>query len=314
MISHTSGYILQHKKENTPCRLFYNHYTSEDQPIRAAILIVHGMKEHSGRYDIFARFLSEKGFAVLTYDHCGHGHSVNDKTALGYFQKDKPDKKLVQDAELLADKLKALYPDTPRFVLGHSMGSFVTRLLLQHNADKFRGAIFTGTGGKNPTAVFSKPLIGLLNKISPTRRSNFINSTFDKMNNMRFKNEPDATSSSWLSLDKANREAFDNDPLCGFPFTNNGFYTLITINTSATKKDWAKNIPKQFPLLFLSGAADPIGNFGIGIKKIVADLKNKGFEDIEMRLYDRMRHEILNESIKSQVYDDITTWIEKHLE
>lgn len=309
MISHQSGYILLHGNPNEHRRLFYNHFSPENQSVKAAVLILHGMKEHSGRYEEFARFLAGNGFAVLTYDHLGHGKSARDSADLGFFQRNHPAGQLVKDAGQIADHLRELHPDVPKFILGHSMGSFITRLLLQESPEKFNGAIIVGTGGKNIPAILTKPFIGLLNRISPRKRNKLVNKMFDKMNNVRFRNEPDATSSSWLSLDKANRLAFDSDPLCGIPFTNNGFHTLISVNTKATRRNWARNIPRQFPLLFVSGEDDPIGNFGNGVRRITAELKKDGFEDVEQKLYKQMRHEILNEKIRPQVYGDIAGWI-----
>ena len=104
------------------------------------------------------------------------------------------------------------------------------------------------------------------------------------------------------------------DPLNGVPFSNNGFYALLTLNVNATKRDWAQPIHKTLPMLFVSGGDDPIGNFGKGVKQTVSRLKEDGFVDVELKLYEGMRHEILNEDIKEQVYDDILEWLVEHRE
>ncbi len=291
-------------------RLYYNHYVPEKQPVKATMLIVHGMKEHSGRYQALAEYLVQHGVAVITYDHVGHGNSVENEYQLGFFRNIDPHKLLVEHADEMADKLSSLHLNVPHYILGHSMGSFITRLLLQKSHSKFSGAIIVGTGGKNIAAQLTKPLFGLLNKVSPTKVSTFINETFDKMNNVRFKNEPGASSTSWLSFDRSNRESFDKDPFCGVPFSNNGFYALITLNTLATERDWAKSIAYEFPMLFISGEDDPIGDFGKGIRRTVLYLINDGFKNISYKLYPKMRHEILNESINKDIYDNIVNWIE----
>ncbi len=106
---------------------------------------------------------------------------------------------------------------------------------------------------------------------------------------------------------------FLQDELCGVLFSINGFYTLLSVNVKATDRRWAKTLPQAFPMLFISGSDDPIGNFGKGIKQTVSDLEQDGFKDITMKLYTGMRHEILNETDKQNVYNDIINWIEKHL-
>lgn len=99
----------------------------------------------------------------------------------------------------------------------------------------------------------------------------------------------------------------------GIPFTNNAFYTLISLNKQATKRNWTKNISKEFPFLFLSGEDDPIGDFGKGVRKTVSQMQADGFYKVDSKLYPGMRHEILNETIKEEVFSDIYDWISKRL-
>lgn len=132
---------------NTYSLPFHTFYIPENQNIKATILVLHGMQEHSGRYDEFAKFLSNSGYAVLTYDHLGHGKTAKNKESLGYFQKENPKQKVIDDAENMAKLLESRFPNIPHFVLGHSMGSFITRCLLQQAGEKFSGAIIVGTGG-----------------------------------------------------------------------------------------------------------------------------------------------------------------------
>ncbi len=133
------------------------------------------------------------------------------------------------------------------------------------------------------------------------------------MNNRHFRNEKNTNGLNWLSLNQANRTAYLRDELCGLPFSNNGFYTLLSLNVRATRRSWANLVSGKLPFLFVSGANDPIGNFGKGVNKTVKDMKKDGFEDVAVRLYPDMRHEILNEDIRLQVYNDIEEWMVAHL-
>ena len=289
--------------------LFYTLYLPENQEAKASMLILHGMQEHSGRYKAVAEYFANQGFAVLTYDHIGHGKTAQSREELGYFQAHKPDKQLVSDTKLMAEQLENLYPNLPKYIMGHSMGSFITRVFLQENYQDFDGAIIVGTGAKVPGIGFFKTYLAVKNTFNPKKRSSFVNRTFSNMNNKKFKNQAGADATSWLSANPENRAAFEKDSSLGVPFTNNGFYTLIKINQKATKRNWAKKIDKDFPILFVSGAEDPIGDFGKGIIKTTSHLEKKGFSEIQAKLYPNLRHEVLNESIKEEVYDYILNWI-----
>lgn len=306
-ISKASAYLPSNI--NSEPQLFYTMFSPET--VKATLLIVHGMQEHSGRYAEIAEYFANHGIAVLTYDHLGHGKSVKDKNEIGFFQLDKPDDRLIADAEMMADHLAEQYPDVPHFILGHSMGSFITRCLLKRASKKFAGAIITGTGGPLPGIDVLRGYLSFANMIAPHHRT-FLNSVFTKVNNKQFKKDKNFGDTSWLSVNQKNRTAFEQDELCGIPFTHNAFYTLFTIYKRATSRDWASSISKSFPFLFISGQNDPIGDFGKGVTLTINNLKNDGFQDVNAKIYPEMRHEILNEEIREKVLSEIYDWMLKH--
>ncbi len=312
MVIQKSAYKQQFTNNECSQKLFYNLYHSDSQKIKATVVILHGMQEHSGRYHDFAGHLADAGFAVLTYDHLGHGKTARDKNDLGFFQSQNPDKQVVDDAESMAELMETLYPEVPHFLIGHSMGSFIARCLLQQASHLFAGAVIIGTGGKTNGAKLLKSYFAWMNKIKPRHHTGF-NKVFSYVNNRHFRNEKNTNGLNWLSLNQANRTAYLRDELCGLPFSNNGFYTLLSLNVRATRRNWANLVSGKLPFLFVSGANDPIGNFGKGVNKTVKDMKKDGFEDVAVRLYPDMRHEILNEDIRLQVYNDIEEWMVAHL-
>ncbi|UKB78500.1 alpha/beta fold hydrolase [Chryseobacterium sp. MEBOG07] len=293
---------------NRESQLYYTIFSPET--VKATLLIVHGMQEHSGRYSEIAEYFAAHGIAVLTYDHLGHGKSVKEKKDIGFFQLEKPDERLVADAEMMADHLAEQYPEVPHFILGHSMGSFITRCLLQKACSKFAGAIITGTGGPLPGIDLLRTYLSLTNAIAPRHRT-FLNSVFTSVNNKHFKKDKDFSDTSWLSVNPKNRKAFEQDEWCGIPFTHNAFYTLFTIYKKATARNWATSISQSFPFLFVSGQNDPIGDFGKGVMHTVDNLKADGFQNVEVKIYPEMRHEILNEEIRGKVLKEIYDWISK---
>ncbi|MDH6252892.1 alpha-beta hydrolase superfamily lysophospholipase [Chryseobacterium sp. H1D6B] len=300
-----AGYL---SKNETDQKLFHTLFYPENTEVKATLLIIHGMQEHSGRYAAIAEYFASRGLAVLTYDHLGHGKSVSDKKDIGFFQLHHPDERLISDAAMMSDHLIQKYPNVPHFVLGHSMGSFITRCLLQRTGGQFAGAIITGTGGSLAGINLVKSYFSLANKIIPRKRT-FFNSIFNIVNNKKFKKDKDFSDTSWLSLNPKNRNAFSHDELCGVPFTNNAFYALFSVYKKATARHWARSIPKSLPLLFISGQDDPIGDFGKGVLETVDNLEHDGFKEVSSKLYPKMRHEILNEEIREEVLSEIYGWM-----
>lgn len=306
LVFKTAAYLSS--KINNESQLFYTVFSPETT--KATLLIVHGMQEHSGRYVEIAEYFAAHGIAVLTYDHLGHGKSIKEKKDIGFSQLEKPDERLIADSEIMADYLAKQFPDVPHFILGHSMGSFITRCLLQKASNKFSGAIITGTGGPLSGINILIAYLSLANAISPRHRT-FLNFVFTSVNNKHFKKDKDFSDTSWLSINPENKKAFEQDELCGIPFTNNAFYALFTIYKKATARNWASSISKSFPFLFVSGQDDPIGDFGKGVIYTVNNLKANGFQNVEIKIYPEMRHEILNEKIREEVLNEIYHWIVK---
>jgi Lysophospholipase len=298
---------------NSQHKIFYSLYEPTNQPVLATILLIHGMQEHSGRYQELANYLTTQQFAVLTYDQLGHGKTASYPDLLGYFKKEKAKEQLIDDAITMSSFLREAYPQAQQFILGHSMGSFVTRCVLQKIGGQFKGAIIVGTGQRQKGSSAFRVLLAVLNTVAPHKRSRLINRIFDKRNNTQFKNEPNQNNSNWLSVSKTNRISFLEDPLCGGLFTNNGFHTVLDLSLQATDIEATKNIPKDLPIVFISGQDDPIGDFGIGVEKSAAQLSAQGQTDITLKLYAGMRHEILNEDCKMEVFQFISNWLHRHL-
>ncbi len=295
----------------------YLHHTffepsDPNTTITATLLIVHGMAEHSGRYSEFAQFLADKGIAVATYDQLGHGKTVKSASEFGFFGEEHPVQSLLKDMILMADILKGRHPEVPHFVMGHSMGSFIVRTVMKHHAHNFAGAILMGTADVNPLAKVLLPVNTLLAKVAPKTTNMLLAKTMNKTLNSKLDKHISSSKFAWLSEDQANIDAYEADPLTGFDFTNNGFMTLFTLMQSGLNKGWATTINKDFPMLFVSGKNDPVGDMGKGVQKVVGRLNAQKFVDVSMKLYPHMRHEPLHELEKQVVYQDILGWMDDH--
>ncbi|MEG1870173.1 MAG: alpha/beta fold hydrolase, partial [Oscillospiraceae bacterium] len=265
------------------------------QTPKGVIQIVHGMCEHMGRYESFMKFFAENGYVVCGNDHLGHGETVANKEDLGFFGTAQGYSKLLQDVHKLNLIMKKDYPDLPYFILGHSMGSFITRLYLAKYDDNLTGAIISGTGGPNPMVKAGYKLAcGAIRKRGERYRPKNIDKMVFGAYNTHFKGK-NSTSKDWLSSDPQVVADFMADEYCMFTFTAAGFKDLFALHYLANREDTVQRIPHQLPILLLSGEQDPVGAYGKGVHKVYSMFKKAGIENVTLQLYPNGRHEMLNE-------------------
>lgn len=281
---------------------------------KAIVQIIHGMAEYIERYEPFAQFLTDQGILVTGDDHLGHGKTAGlNQAQYGYFCDKHADTVLVRDEHRLKKTIQAEYPDVPYYILGHSMGSFILRNYLCRYGTGINGAIIMGTGMQPKGLLsFSKVLVGSQKLIFGGKHvSKFIDKIAFGTYNKRF--EKSETNSAWLTRDVAIQERYINDPFCGFTFSVNGFGTLFQLILNLHNKESLGKMPKDLPILFVSGEEDPVGDYGKAVKDVYNSFISLGMNDVTLKLYPKNRHEILHEYEKDQVYSDILGWLETHI-
>lgn len=296
----------------------YNRYLPPaDVKPTAALLLVHGMVEHAGRYADFAEFLAAQGVVVQTFDQLGHGMRAAQMGDLGYMGLPDPAKRILDYTRAQYDALAYDYADLPKFILGHSMGSFVARALLpslteQPNA-QLAGAILMGTSDANPLANAFLPITRALNVIAPQQDSAVLDGLLRRVTNLPFWRERDKNHLNWLNTDREQIQRVIDDPLMMFHFSYNGFYALMELMARATPADWAQGVRRDLPMLWVSGQDDNVGQMGKALPRIVKRLREQAFSDVAYKQYAGMRHEILFDPNHAQVYDDIAAWLKQHV-
>ena len=277
------------------------------------IQVVHGMIEHIGRYKYFAEILCSKGYIVVGHDQLGHGRSVLSRKEYGYFSGNNPSDTLIRDIHQLRVNIQKRYPNLPYIMLGHSMGSYLLRKYLVYYGKGLSGAIILGTGFVNSgLATFGTVITRVLAVFEGWKcRSNLVKML---MYNNSYKGY-DLTATdperSWLSRDLERVKWAYSDPACRFSFTLNGYLGLFqTVAFSCSEKN-IRRIPKMLPLLILSGDKDPVGDLGEGVIRFSRLCDKAGIRNKTMKLYGGARHEILNETDRDVVYEDILNWLEK---
>ena len=291
-------------------------HTMEWKPqgeVTAVLQICHGMIEYVGRYEEFAEFLCEKGYYVVGNDHLGHGKSVQAKSEYGFFNEKYGNVCVLGDMHTLRQRTMKKYPDVPYFMLGHSMGSSLLRQYIQMYGNGLSGVILMGTVADHGKAslLFGKRLCRLMAAFRGWHyRSKMVDNLAIGGYNKKFK--PAHTRADWITSDFERLEAYASDPLCSFRFTVNAYYNMFLGMLSTQRKEGVYMIPKSLPVLFVSGAEDPVGEFGKGVRKIYEKYRAAGIQDVTLRLYVGDRHEILNETDREQVFDDLLEWLEEH--
>ena len=287
-------------------------YIPDGKPI-AILQIAHGMVEFIDRYDGFAEYLCSKGFLVTGNDHIGHGGSVNSEEDWGYFG-DNGNRHLLDDMHELTKIIRKEYPDLPYFLLGHSMGSFYARQYLGEYGNELKGAIIMGTGFEPLFKV--KSGMALCKMIAAFRgwrhRSDLVNDIAFGSYGRKF--EPLRTRADWLSKDEAIVDWYVDEPRCSFKFTLNGYYEMFKGIARLHDKELLAKVPKDLPILLVSGQDDPVGSFGKEVEAAAKSLRDAGVKNVEMKLYPNDRHEILNETDKEVVYVDLYRWLDNLIE
>lgn len=276
------------------------------------VQIIHGMAEYIERYHDFAKYLNDLGFVVVGHDYLGHGESVlHDQPKHGYFGKGEPVTFVLDDIHQVEEWIGENFPNLPHFMLGHSMGSFALRNYLQLYRSEISGAIFMGTGKNAAMLSLALSLTKGLNLTAPEKQNKWL----DHMAFGSFSKQfPEESRFNWLSRNQENVKEYENDPLTGFTFTNNGFYTLFRLVDGANREGWAQNIDQDLPILVISGEQDPVGDFGKGPRKVAKELDEAGIKDVSLVLFAELRHEILLENEKTEVYKAIGAWLQKRLD
>ena len=283
-----------------------------DGEVCAVLQITHGMAEYIDRYDAFATFLAENGWAVIGHDHLGHGESVQSDQDLGFFAEKEGDKIVIDDIHLFTEEAKSRFPGKKIFLLGHSMGSFMARRYLAVYSKDIDGAIIMGTGfipgAVAGLGVFCSKTSMLFHK--DHYRSKFLTGLALGSNNKPF--APNRTPVDWLSRNNENVDRYVADPLCGFMFTNAAFRDFFTVMKKIAKQEGFETIRRSFPILITSGDLDPVGGKA-ACPKVKALYDGLGFTDVTLKMYPEDRHEILNELDRDQVYADILGWLESRV-
>ncbi|BCZ19419.1 alpha/beta hydrolase [Helicobacter sp. NHP19-012] len=289
--------------DNPPyLELYFDHY-EPTQSKGVVVQIATGMVEHKEHYKWVASELCSRGYVVFVADHRGHGLSVLENGGEIFWGEmgDEGFEWAAKDMAKLAKHIKSLYPTHKLVVLGHSMGSLLARRWVQHDYAPLDALVLTGT----PAPFLGLRLCAFLLKILSHLNIHFkggVNALFSLHPRVR------AYQGNWVCRNTGALRLLRVDPASRFVFSTKSFALLVqgafkVFHTHAYGR-------KDLPILFLSGLDDVCGGFGVGVIKAHRCLEKQGFKDIELRLFSKDRHKILDESDKQAVLESLLEWLE----
>ncbi len=250
--------------------LYYQCWLPEE-PARAVLLVAHGYAEHSGRYGNVVDYFLPRGYAIYALDHRGHGRSDGERVQVDDFHD------YIADLKTFFDLVRAENPRSKIFLVGHSMGAFISAayaLEYQHELD---GLVLSGGGINTPEAAAATP-----------------------------PRPPGSDLASSLSRDPAVVEAYRNDPLVFHgPAPDRRGSAMSAMRTALPDRVAAITLP----ILIMAGNASPLGDG----PRSRALYERVGSSDKTLKLYEDLMHEIFNEPEHKQVLGDMEAWLEQHL-
>lgn len=272
--------------------------------------IVHGMAEFARRYARLAARLNAAGFAVWAHDHRGHGDNTTPPVGLGHFADANGWRALVDDAWAVSASMSAAHPALPLILFGHSMGSFVAQTLMAEHGDAYAGVVLSGSNGP-PNALeavvrqVARAQRRLLGGRAPGR---WLQALVLDGYNRRF--APTRTAADWLTRDDAEVDAYLANPLCGFPLTSQSWFDFLEGRRPLGTRAHLDRIPKALPVYIISGTRDPVGEESRGPQRLRRIYEQSGMTNLTLRLYEGARHELVNETNRDEVTDDVIRWLE----
>ena len=282
--------------------------------ICGAAIIVHGMCEHKGRYEPFVRFLAERGYIVTIFDQRGHGGSVRDPEDLGYLYEGGY-RAMLSDIHGMVVAAKAYafertgLTDLPFVMIAHSMGTLCARCYLREHDDEIDKLVLLGCPSK---ATGAKAGLALVKGLIATRGDRARSKTVDFIVGGGFEKAfaKEHTQYAWTNSDPEQVRLYNEDPLCGYHFTLNGYKALIEMMILTYTEGGFTPRNKDLPIRFFSGADDPCAISKQKLGEAIRCLRKQGYKNTKGKRYPGMRHEILRERDKETVWKDILAFLQ----
>jgi alpha-beta hydrolase superfamily lysophospholipase len=283
--------------------VLYRRWTPRGQA-RAAVVVVHGASEHSGRYDRVAGVLTDAGYAVYALDLRGHGGTAasTGPGAIGPRGMDG----VLDDLGDVVERARNEVDDRPVVLFGHSLGSLVAQAFVEQRGSDLAGCVLSGSMGRMEGAA------DMAAGIREAVDAGMAEEPLDMLGAFNAAFEPARTRFDWLSRDPAEVDAYVADPLCGddLPLTYGFVGAMLATIATVMEPEGIDRAPKHVPVLLLTGEDDPVSNAAAQVRALESLMREAGL-DVTARYYPGARHEVLNETNRDEVHADLLAWLER---
>lgn len=285
---------------------------SPDEAPKAVLVVIHGLADHAGRYQELAEHATKKGYVVYAPDLRGHGKTAGAASRLGIIDNDGWNS-ILNDLQILSTQIQSDFPNLPFFLFGHSLGSEIAQDYIIRWGSKLKAVVLSAPQSQQPLYIllFGEMLgKGEIKKLGPLAPS----PTFKKLSWEKFNKPftPVETDYDWISTDSKEVKKYIDDPYCGWVPSTMFATEIIRGFKRISKKSNRESIPNTLPIFVLCGTQDSSNNFGKNVKNLVKKYKGLG-KQIECKYYLEKRHDLLHETNREEVTEDIIQWFESHL-
>jgi len=296
--------------------IFVRHFQPDRQKPRAVIQIEHGVVEHSGRYLEMAKRFCDSGYACYVDDHRGHGKTAESTGGLGRLGPGGWDA-IVRDLAFITDHIETDHPGLPIFLLGFSWGSHLAQDYIQRWGDRLAGVVLVGSTGHQPFIIsglgpfLSSVMVMLMGPDAPSHLTDKL--VFDAYNKA-YLPSPTNSRCDWINRDTAEVRSFVEDPACGFTLSTKASLEMARAYRRLWKPDQESRIPRDLPVLIMSGSDDASNNRLADLKPLAARYRTRwNLADVTEKYYEGARHEIFHELNRDEVFADCIGWLDRHL-
>lgn len=265
---------------------------------KALVQVIHGAKEHKERYYDICEFFNANGYAVIVSDNRGHGASVNKPYPLGHFETAE---QMLNDQLLITAHIKGLYPDKPLYLFGHSLGSCIARYYLQEHDDEIEKLLLTGT-------VFPVPLCTVGNKVCGLSQKLYGKAAAKGLVAKLANNDND----KWVCQNPSVMVVYRKDPLVkGCVYTTAAVNAIVELTGTLSDRPAFRCRNPELKILSCTGKEDICTGGEHGLQASLTLLGKVGYINVRHKVYEHMKHEVINEKGNQKVYADMLAFFEE---
>ncbi len=299
-------------------KIYVKRWYPSNSEVKGIVQIAHGMRESTAYYTEFCKALARAGYGVYVNDARGHGKTAGEENSLEYYKNsgycgtDAFDL-MADDLSQLTDIIKTQNPGVPVFLLGHSMGSVISRLYAGKYGEKINGLIYSGTTGPAQKARIESLIEAALKE---AKVRGFKAPAIDTPKlifadyNSRF--EKTQTGFEYMSRDEKMVRLAITSPYAAVSYRCGFYVDFLNAILNIDTHENIESIPKLLPIYSVSGSMDPFGDYGKGVPQLFELYLRHGIKDATYTIYKDGRHEMLREINRKNVYKDIINWLQRH--